>query len=371
VAVDYTIPDPSTLEVSLFGPGVGECVVVHLGNNEWMVIDSCRSGKQGPPVAIDYLQKLGVSPYKQIKVITISHWHDDHVSGMADLVQACPDATVCLSAALQKEEFSRTAFLFGESSGVVDIAYRDTSGLRELARVFETLCIRRENKTKNYVNWLKQGTLVLDNDRISVKAFSPSDEILGQAFMELKQYYDPGIKYRRVVPAPRQNNYSVVLHVKMGQREVLLGADLEEKNNLYCGWSAILNANNCRSQAQLFKVPHHGSETGYHPEVFDKLLRTDLVGIMTRFDRSKLPRDEDIQRLLAHHPNGLYCTTQPNTKPKARTQLVDKAMNAATVSRVAVRSVPGHIQCRIFADGRVDVKLDERAVQLHRQRLAG
>ena len=34
-------PRTDELEVSLFGPGVGECVIVHLGAGEWMVVDSC------------------------------------------------------------------------------------------------------------------------------------------------------------------------------------------------------------------------------------------------------------------------------------------------------------------------------------------
>src|SRR5438067_455186 len=34
-------PDSSELELSVFGPGRGECLVVHLGAGEWMVVDSC------------------------------------------------------------------------------------------------------------------------------------------------------------------------------------------------------------------------------------------------------------------------------------------------------------------------------------------
>ena len=32
-------PAPDELEVSLFGRGVGECAVVHLGSGEWLVVD--------------------------------------------------------------------------------------------------------------------------------------------------------------------------------------------------------------------------------------------------------------------------------------------------------------------------------------------
>ncbi len=34
-------PEPDEIEVSLIGPGYGESVLVHLGDGEWVVADSC------------------------------------------------------------------------------------------------------------------------------------------------------------------------------------------------------------------------------------------------------------------------------------------------------------------------------------------
>ena len=45
-------PSPDELEISLFGPGRGECVVVHLGNNDWLVVDSCLDNTSSQPVAL-------------------------------------------------------------------------------------------------------------------------------------------------------------------------------------------------------------------------------------------------------------------------------------------------------------------------------
>ncbi|PXF57856.1 MAG: hypothetical protein C4B58_08625 [Deltaproteobacteria bacterium] len=39
--IKVDLPSPDELEISLFGPGRGECVVAHLGNNDWLVVDSC------------------------------------------------------------------------------------------------------------------------------------------------------------------------------------------------------------------------------------------------------------------------------------------------------------------------------------------
>ena len=34
-------PERSEIEVSLFGPGYGESIVLHLGENLWLIVDSC------------------------------------------------------------------------------------------------------------------------------------------------------------------------------------------------------------------------------------------------------------------------------------------------------------------------------------------
>jgi len=33
---------PDELEVSVFGPGYGESLAIHLGLGSWIIIDSCR-----------------------------------------------------------------------------------------------------------------------------------------------------------------------------------------------------------------------------------------------------------------------------------------------------------------------------------------
>jgi glyoxylase-like metal-dependent hydrolase (beta-lactamase superfamily II) len=59
---------------------VGESLVVHLGDGDWMVVDSFVDRQTGRPVALDYLTRLGLSPEKVLRHIVISHWHDDHMS---------------------------------------------------------------------------------------------------------------------------------------------------------------------------------------------------------------------------------------------------------------------------------------------------
>lgn len=79
-------PGDDEVEVSLFGPGLGECVVVHLGKSEWMIVDSCVRVGEKEPVALEYLEKLGVDIATSVTMVVASHWHDDHVRDRKSVV---------------------------------------------------------------------------------------------------------------------------------------------------------------------------------------------------------------------------------------------------------------------------------------------
>ena len=78
-------PEFGELEVSLFGPGVGEAACVHLGQGKWLLIDSCLNPNSGEPASLEYLKSLGVNPASDVVLIVVSHWHDDHVRGITKI----------------------------------------------------------------------------------------------------------------------------------------------------------------------------------------------------------------------------------------------------------------------------------------------
>jgi glyoxylase-like metal-dependent hydrolase (beta-lactamase superfamily II) len=98
-------PDPSELELSVFGPGKGECLVVHLGSGEWMIVDSCLNEQGTKPIALEYLESLGVDASKQVKLVLVTHWHDDHIRGVGDIVREASAARFACSAAVKTPAF--------------------------------------------------------------------------------------------------------------------------------------------------------------------------------------------------------------------------------------------------------------------------
>jgi len=67
-------PQIDELEISLFGPGIGECIVVHLGNRQWMVVDSCMNVGRTEPIAVNYLNQMGVDVESDVKLVVVTQW---------------------------------------------------------------------------------------------------------------------------------------------------------------------------------------------------------------------------------------------------------------------------------------------------------
>ena len=130
-------PSAAELELSLFGPGKGECEVLHLGQNEWVVVDSCLSRPSGRAVALDYMEQLEVDPARQVKMLVVTHWHDDHIRGAAQILRAATSAQFACSAALRCEDFFALVHA-GDNTRLVE----QTSGVREFAEIIEELQAR-------------------------------------------------------------------------------------------------------------------------------------------------------------------------------------------------------------------------------------
>ena len=115
------------IEVSLFGPGYGECVVLHLGAGDWAIVDSCIDHRTGQPAALAYLSSLGIDPAVAVKLVAVTHAHDDHIRGIADVLAACESARFVRPVATSRNEF--LALLDADEDG--EMASGSVSAYRE------------------------------------------------------------------------------------------------------------------------------------------------------------------------------------------------------------------------------------------------
>ena len=359
---DLTAPTAAEVEVSIFGPGVGESVVLHLGGGDWAVIDSCRH-PDGTSMPLSYLQALAVRP-ESVKLIVASHWHDDHIAGLADLYRACPCAKFACSLALRSDEFltlvSDPTERFVPSTGVDEF--------RAILRELETRAagIRREARGPS---WAQCDKLLLRGDSYSVHALAPSDAALTLALREIGTLLPKPSEPKRRVVAQSPNHTAVVLWIQAGTQRVLLGADLEATPNPATGWSAVLMAGCRAGKAGVFKVPHHGSSNGHLDRVWEDLLISEPYAVVTPYVRGgvRLPTPSDIDRIRRLTPNA-FVTSQPRLRaPPPKEKAVERTLAESGVKRRVMEPSVGHVRLRLPVDGAataVDVMVSGSAARL-------
>jgi beta-lactamase superfamily II metal-dependent hydrolase len=323
---------------------------MHIGasrDNDWCIVDSCIARNSRESVASEYLSSLQNGALDRVKLVIATHWHDDHIRGLASILRRSPDAHFGCSAALDNENFRR----------LVELPYiPQRSGIDEFKAILDLLIQRSAAGTP--VN-LVAPKFAIENRRLlhladrgrtcaaSVTALSPSDGTLKLAFADFAQLLPASGQAQRRIPNRAPNRTSVVLWIEVGTRRALLGADLEHTNRPGEGWVAVLASRQDQTPAQVFKVPHHGSANADYPNVWAQMLVQNPIAVVTPFSggQVRLPQPADLARLGARTTN-LYCTSPGAGQPPRRDSSVEKMVRRVTKQRRVIDGRPGHLRMR-------------------------
>ena len=369
--IDNTPPLPHELEISIFGPGVGECIVIHLGNGQWMIIDSCIDPTCNQPAAVKHLENIGVDLSSAVKLVLVSHWHDDHIRGLSVVVSQCESARVCYSAALLKQEFLSLVSIY---SGRLSLVDRYTSGTREIANIIKVLEERINNNEKYRTNCMVPvlaDRLLFENDeenyKCNVRTMSPSDKSFKKALISFSEMI-PTTKNERVTLTSQkiQNHNAIAVWVNFNNIKMLLGSDLEETGDPQIGWSAIIDSPvRPNGKAGIFKIPHHGSPNGHHEKVWTEMVDNDSISLLTSFSRGATfrPQPGDIER-IKQYTSKLFYTYEPRLKLPKRDPAVERTLRGMAIDRKALGGEIGHIQIRALKNDEFKINLKAPATKL-------
>jgi beta-lactamase superfamily II metal-dependent hydrolase len=339
---EATPPKVDEFEISIFGPGRGECVLIHLGSNEWCVIDSCVSRGRTDPVAVEYLRSFNNDALANVRLVIATHWHDDHIGGMAALLSHAPNAAFCCSMALGSGEFTTLV-----SAATATIAGH--SGIDEFAMILDELDARGQRapvfavENKSLLSLSGVGR----SFPIALESLSPSNPTIRLALTQMRSLLPQVNQPQRRIVNPRPNHTSVVIWVNAGPIRALLGADLEHTAHADQGWTAVLTCHRDTVPAHLFKVPHHGSPTSDNINIWKHMLDKSPVAVVTPFSGGsvRLPQESDLRRLSDRTP-ALYCTATGSGRPPNRDPLVAREMKRQLSSRRILAGQPGHVRIR-------------------------
>lgn len=312
------LPKNNIGEITLIGTGggYGESMVLHLGDNIWFVIDSCINPKSGKSLPLEYLRNIGVNIAQDVKLILCTHWHDDHIRGMSELIKECESAEFGFAEVTDRKKFLQFVTLDYQKlkdSSISDSSTREFNESLEIIRNRKSpIVIAKENTTlKSFI--------ITGGVRSKIAALSPSDSTILKFHHEISNlitaYGAPRIK----LPIDKPNAKSVVLLISMGNHSALLGSDLEVSLDDSEGWVNILDR--CTvldNKASLFKISHHGSENGFHQRVFDELLVDKPITKLTPWNKKdKLPNIIMLQKYISLS-SALYMTSPVITQPKIK-----------------------------------------------------
>jgi hypothetical protein len=351
---DLEPPQKDEIEISIFGPGIGECVVLHLGNNDWVIFDSCLDKSSKEPVAFQYLTNFGIPIESAVKMIAVTHWHDDHIRGSSRLVKSCKESIFVCPTAFFLPEFKKFINVFHTRF----LSLTSNSGTDEFADIFKVLFERYPGRRPQPVN-LKYACadrciLRLDSPHRPFKAeihsLAPSDAALSLARASFGNQIPQDKTIKRRAIAVDNNDASSAFHVIINDLIILLGGDVLIGQNSDLGWQAIVKSNTKhQGKAFLVKIPHHGSGTAYYKPMWEKMVVANPIAIATPFasGRKPLPSDKDISQLKGHTQD-LFCTGRPKGwKPRRLDSMAEKFSSTIVESRRRIEGPMGHICVRM------------------------
>lgn len=341
-------PESDQIEISLFGPGYGESVLLHGGDNSWLLVDSCINPISKRPSPLEYLDKIGINPSKGIKLVVATHWHDDHIRGLGEVYRSCEMAEFVTSAAMRSDEFLTVVYALGRRS------LMETSGVHEFYKVMEILKERRSLTALRFaisdrLIWRKSISPIGAGLPCEVHSLSPSDESMKLALKEIGNLLPIERRPKTRAVAKRPNHFAVVLWVRIGQICILMGSDLENTKDPGTGWSVIVNSNTRpQGKACIFKIPHHGSKSADDPSVWTKMLEQDPISILTPFMRGNLvlPTKSDANRICENTKSAYSTANIVSKRPKKKDKTVEKTIRETVRKIKQVSSSTGHIRLR-------------------------
>ncbi len=150
---------------------------MHVGDGEWVLVDSCIDPQTGAPAALSYLSALGLPAAEVVRLVTVTHWDDDHIRGVGQVVQVCSQAIVACSAALRRPDIF--AFVLEQEAARGALG----SGLDELRTILR-VCHTRGT----IILWAKANLPLYPlppGDSPRVVALSPSEDAVERSIEAL------------------------------------------------------------------------------------------------------------------------------------------------------------------------------------------
>ncbi len=282
----------------------------------------------------------------QVDLIVATHWHQDHVRGLAELVRRCPHAKFSCGRALLRDEF--VAYLVATGATLSTSSKPKPAEFLDVMRLMHDRgqIARYADAGRELFSW--------HGSPLTCKAIalSPSDAEYTRFLNRIASIMPAHFEPRKAATASDPNEASVVVQIAWADTSVLLGADMTVTGDPGRGWKAVMVEHNSRGlqKSAVVKVPHHGSHNAHYLPMWNEGLENNRIAVVTPYGRgerkSRPPTREDIQRISALASRS-YLTAHPRTAYRMRFEsAVEKTLEEGGIEIFDANQTLGIVRLR-------------------------
>ncbi|RYH00288.1 MAG: MBL fold metallo-hydrolase [Alphaproteobacteria bacterium] len=329
----------------IIGSAPGESVVIVFDCGSVITIDCCQSA--GRNHTLDALNDLGVDPRKVIYNI-ITHFHDDHIKGAADLINHCPNSKVVIPDAWTEDVFKMFVATVSDDTSLARV-----SVTKEIEKIFNVLQGHKGRLfTVSELTSLYPPPAYSHSTTESLIVLTPTAARKAKFLSSLAADIEDGEAAAYAFCESNKNWTSICCVLRYGGKYIFLGGDVENFGPDYDLTSIHKNHLQSVAQYELVKLPHHGSSTSFCDELRDLIHSNNTIVALTPYPRGHkaLPSLETVAYL--HGVENVYVLAGQ----KVKTPRNQRMRRSSLVIDPVPKYRPGVLD---FMDGQVDAKLCE------------
>jgi hypothetical protein len=340
-------PAASELEVTIMGPGFGESIVIHVGDGEWVIVDSCNEPGQHRPAPLNYLEALGINASTAVTTVVATHWDQDHVKGIGDVIETCSAAKFSCASAFLEDEFQNYI-------EVMSIGPQDR-GAKDIQKAFNALSDSGRVATPAFAGLTllrRVSSVDTQTVRAELRVLSPSEREYHLFLQEIASSMPPIREALRVAVARTPNLASVVLALQWEDCDVLLGADMERREEIDRGWNAVISTAQSLAlrKSGLVKIPHHGSVNAHQDGMWNALLIKMPIATIVPFGKgvgaSRPPTERDVVRVRSKASELLITAPHNRTTQTDRDAGITRSFRESGIRTSSVSKTIGLVRFR-------------------------
>jgi beta-lactamase superfamily II metal-dependent hydrolase len=331
--------DQPRLSIHVLGAAKGESIVIQLPDGRWGVVD-CYARSPDDPSSNPTISLLREQGAGELEFLCLTHPHDDHFRGIGQLLDEFPVRYFWHFGAQSAAQFKLLVKYVR-----LEAEQEATEESRQSGRLFSEIWqrvdrFRRAKKTR--LKECRPATLLYPvpadwSAHFRVIGLAPSAEQSAIYHKGYTECFDQAGRFKDRLPREHHNRISIALLLIFGSTKIILGGDVESP-----GWTDVLmDINPHELAANLVKVSHHGSTTGYCGDLWKHFSASGKPhAVITSYLSQGLPQRRALDHIREHTPSILLtCATAVR-----QTELPERVAPQILRSRLALLRKMGHLE---------------------------